>query len=149
MNYVWAKFRKRKGVKDIDLIKYAHNYIRGIDFNPDLAKVAKMHLVLYDDGHTGIFSANALEEIGALKKQAYESGVLDVDEGKFDIILTNPPFGSKGKVTDKRIIAQYDLGYKWKYNRKKKVWEQTKKLQSGQVPDILFIERCLKLLRTG
>jgi type I restriction enzyme M protein len=60
MNYVWSKFRRRKGVKDVDLIKYAHTYIRGIDFNPDLAKVAKMHLVLYDDGHTGIFSVNGL-----------------------------------------------------------------------------------------
>jgi type I restriction enzyme M protein len=149
MNHVWAKFRKRKGVRDIDLLKYAHNYIRGIDFNPDLAKVAKMHLVLYDDGHTGVFSANALEDIEQLKKHGYESGVLDIDTARFDIILTNPPFGGKGKVTDKRIITQYDLAYKWRFNKKTKVWERTKKLQSGQVPDILFIERCLHLLRTG
>lgn len=149
MNYVWAKFRKRKGVKDIDLIKYAHNYIRGIDFNPDLAKVAKMHLVLYDDGHTGVFSANALEEIGKLNKQGNEAGVLDVGAEKFDIILTNPPFGSKGRVTDKRILAQYDLAHKWKFNKTTKRWEKTKKLHNGQVPDILFIERCLKFLRVG
>ena len=149
MNHVWTKFRKRKGVKDIDLLKYAHTYIRGIDFNPELAKVAKMHLVLYDDGHTGVFSANALEEIDVLKRQGYESGVLDIDLEHFDLILTNPPFGSKGKVTDKRILGQYDLAYKWKRNKKTKLWDRTKKLQSGQVPDILFIERCLKSLKVG
>lgn len=149
MNHVWAKFRKRKNIKDIDLIKYAHNYIRGIDFNPDLAKVAKMHMVLYDDGHTGIFSANTLEEGTVLKKQATEAGVLDLEPEGFDLILTNPPFGSKGKVTDKRILEQYDLGYKWKFNKNTQRWEKTKNLLKGQVPDILFIERCLQFLKNG
>lgn len=149
MNYVWAKFRRRKGVKDVDLIKYAHNYIRGIDFNPDLAKVGKMHMVLYDDGHTGIFSANSLEGWDRLKSQAVSSGVREIEPDKYDVILTNPPFGSKGKVTDKRILAQYDLAYKWKFNKTNGEWEKTKKLQKGQVPDILFINRCLQFLREG
>ena len=149
MNYVWEKFRKRKGVKDIDLLKYAHNYIRGIDFNPDLAKVAKMHLVLYDDGHTGVFGVNALEEMEHLRKQGHEAGVHNIEPECYDVILTNPPFGSKGKITDKRILLQYDLAYKWKRDRRTNTWERTKKLQNGQVPDILFIERCLAFLRPG
>jgi len=149
MNYVWTKFRRRKGVKDVDLVKYAHNYIRGIDFNPDLAKVGKMHMVLYDDGHTGIFSANSLEEWDRLKAQAIASGVREIEPEKYDLILTNPPFGSKGKVTDKRILAQYDLAYKWKFNKTSSEWGKTKKLQKGQVPDILFINRCLQFLRKG
>lgn len=149
MNHVWAKFRKRRNFKDVDVIKYAHNYIRGIDFNPDLAKVAKMHMVLYDDGHTGIFAANSLEEWGKLAAQAEAAGVREIAAGVFDLILTNPPFGAKGKITDKRILAQFELGHKWKYDRKTHRWTITKKLQKGQVPDILFIERCLQFLRIG
>lgn len=149
MNYVWAKFRKRKAVKEVDLIKYAHNYIRGIDFNPDLAKVSKMHMVLYDDGHTGIFSANSLETWEVLKKQAMEVGVLDVDPTSFDLILTNPPFGSKGRITDKRILGQFELGHSWRFDKATQRWEPTKTLQKSQVPDILFIERCLQFLGAG
>jgi len=149
MNYVWSKFRRKKRFKDVDLIKYAHNYIRGIDFNPDLAKVAKMHMVLYDDGHTGIFSANSLEEWSVLKKQASEAGVLGVEPESFDLILTNPPFGSKGKITDKRILSEFRLGYKWRLDKTTGRMVQTKKLLKAQVPDILFIERCLEFLGTG
>lgn len=149
MNYVWAKFRKRKTAKEVDLIKYAHNYIRGIDFNPDLAKVSKMHMVLYDDGHTGIFSANSLETWEVVKKQAMEAGVLDISPASFDLILTNPPFGSKGRITDKRILSQFELGYSWRFDKATQRWEPTKTLQKGQVPDILFIERCLEFLRSG
>lgn len=149
MNHVWTQFRKRKSVREVDLLKYAHNYIRGIDFNPDLAKVAKMHLVLYDDGHTGVFSANALEEFDEIAHRAQEAGVTGVEPDTFHIILTNPPFGSKGKVTDKRILSQYELAHKWKQDKKTGHWEKTKKLMKGQAPDILFVERCLQLLRPG
>ena len=36
----------------------------------------------------------------------------------FDILLTNPPFGSKIKVEGESILQQYDLGHKWKQNSK-------------------------------
>jgi hypothetical protein len=47
--------------------------IRGMDINPDLAKVAKMHMVLYDDGHIGIFAENAMVkfQIFYLLRDAY------------------------------------------------------------------------------
>jgi len=150
MRYVWDKFKKADpSTKAVDLVKYAHTYIKGIDFNPDLAKVEKMHMVLYDDGHTGIFSTNSLERINFIKKKARESMVSDIDFGKFDIILTNPPFGSKGKIENKQILEQFDLGYKWKLNKETGKYEKTDNLVSGQVPDILFVERCLDFLREG
>jgi len=59
MNYVKEKFIKerpdKKSKANEFLKEYAHAHIAGIDVNPDLAKVAKMHMILYDDGHTGIF----------------------------------------------------------------------------------------------
>lgn len=136
---------KREKVKNL-IRDYAHTYIRGIDINPDLAKVAKMHMVLYDDGHTGIFTANSLESLDKLNETSLKakSGELKTE---FKVLMTNPPFGSKGKVTDRRILRQFDLGYKWKKDKRTGRWRRTDVLRDGQVPDILFIERCLQFLQ--
>lgn len=154
MNYIKEKFLKeRPGLenKATDFLKeYAHAYVSGADINPDLAKVAKMHMVLYDDGHSGIFCANSLLPFDELVRIAEKAGVsraLRPYLGNFKILMTNPPFGSKGKVTDKRILQNFGLGYKWKKEKDGK-WVKTNKIL-GQTPEILFIERSLQLLDKG
>jgi type I restriction enzyme M protein len=156
MNYVKEKFIKerpdKKSKANEFLKEYAHAHIAGIDINPDLSKVAKMHMILYDDGHTGIFCANSLLPLDELEDIATKSGVprsLRPYPNWFDVLMTNPPFGSKGKITDKRILKQFELGYKWKQDKTTGKWIKTDELQNGQVPDILFIERCLQLLKDG
>lgn len=154
MKYVWETIDKNRPDLEektrIDMkVRYAHTYIRGIDINPDLAKVAKMHMVLYDDGHTGIWSGNSLEEFSVLEEITMEHNRPQIKEDCADIVMTNPPFGSKGKVTDKRILRQFELGYKWRQDKETGKWIKTNQLQNGQVPDILFIERCLQLLKDG
>lgn len=156
MNHVKNEFiRQRPEMKEREneFVKdYAHAYIEGIDINPDLAKVAKMHMVLYDDGHTGIFAANSLLPLNELVSIAEKTGVprsLRPEPESFKVLMTNPPFGTKGKVTDKTILRQFELGYKWKKDKKTGKWEKTNELQNGQVPDILFIERCLQFLDNG
>lgn len=151
MNEVRSQFEKGRrelNKKEIaGFVKdYAHAYIRGIDINPDLAQVAKMHMILYDDGHTGIFAANSLISFEELSEISANAGAGPLKKNSFKILTTNPPFGSKGKVTDKRILRSYELGYKWKKDKKTNQWVKTDQLQKGQVPDILFIERCLRLL---
>ena len=155
MNYIKEKFLKERPElqnKATDFIKeYAHAYISGIDINPDLAKVAKMHMVLYDDGHSGIFCANSLLDFNELIRIAEKAGVsraLRPEPGNFKVLMTNPPFGSKGKVTDKRILQNFELGYKWKQEKDGR-WIKTNKILDGQIPEILFIERSLQLLAEG
>jgi len=152
MNYIKEKFVKERPelkTKSTDFLKeYAHAYLSGIDINPDLAKVAKMHMVLHDDGHTGIFCANSLLPVNELVRLAEKATVprtLHPHEGQFKILMTNPPFGSKGKVTDKRILAEFQLGHKWKKEDDGR-WVKTNKVLDGQIPEILFIERSLQLL---
>lgn len=60
-----------------------------------------------------------------------------------------PPFGSKIPITDKSLLGQYELGFKWKKNEQTGEWERVDKVLDKQVPQILFIERCLQLLRPG
>lgn len=148
MRHVWNQIEEK--VKDpVDAyrvkVDYAIENIRGIDFNPDLARVSKMRMVLEDDGHTGIFSENSLESFDVLKKTAQKAEATKIRKEGFKVILTNPPFGSKGKVQNKEILKNYDLGHKWKINKETSQFEKENKLQD-QVPDILFIERCLDFL---
>lgn len=153
------KWIKKKFVKDnpelgnkVDgyLKDYAHRYICGIDINPDLVRVAKMRLILYDCSRISIFTANSLLSFGELVSLAEKSGIppsLSPNMESFDILMTNPPFGTKGKITDKRILENFDLGHKWV--RIGREWRKTNKLLASVAPEILFIERCLQLLNHG
>jgi type I restriction enzyme M protein len=156
MLHVWDKIEKAKHLNELERkdrkYTFARYYVRGIDINPDLAKVAKMHMVVYDDGHTGIFCEDSLADFDSLHEAAVQMGAIpgkETLEGGFRALLTNPPFGTKGKVTDKNILLQYDLGHKWKLDKKLSRWIKSDALLPGQTPEILFIERCLQFLRIG
>lgn len=123
---------------------FALKNLIGIDFNPSLVRVSKMRMILEEDGHTGIFHANSLDAFDNIKKSAKIANSLNVDKDSVQIILTNPPFGKKGKVTDKTILKQFDLGHQWK--KTNGVYEKTEKIADNQVPDILFVERCINFL---
>ncbi len=122
--------------------------ISGIEINPSVAEVAMLRTLLEGGNEKNILCANALKQIDQISNIAKEFGILEVEfRKKYDLILTNPPFGTQGRITDKKILASYQLGYKWKYNDKK--WIKTNLLQIGQSPEILFIERCVDLLKIG
>lgn len=127
--------------------EYASTHIKGVDFDNDLTKVAKMYMVMVDDGHTGIWTSNSLIPFDEFIRNTRGTITL---EGA-DIIITNPPFGSKGKVEDPNILSEYDFGYAWKKDKKTGQFQKGKLLAGkkggGQVPDILFIERCVEFLK--
>lgn len=112
---------------------YVRERIRGIEFNPDVALSAMIRLAFEGGAGTEIICANALIENEQLNNA-------------FDIVLTNPPFGSKGKIEDQRILKSYLLSRRWNRTSNDE-WEVTRNVLAGQSPEILFIEKCLKLLR--
>ncbi|RMG41211.1 MAG: restriction endonuclease subunit M/S [Methanobacteriota archaeon] len=125
----------RRNFPNIAMSHYIKEKIRGVEFNPDIALSASMRIVF--EGGTGkeIIRANALADIGDL-------------DGQFDIVLTNPPFGSKGKIKASKILKSYELAHKWRKSGNK-TWERLGTLLSGQSPEILFIEKSLRLLKPG
>ncbi len=114
---------------------YIQEHIRGIEFNPDVTLSAMIRLAFEGSAGTEIICANALLEDEQLN-------------GAFDIVLTNPPFGSKGKVEDQKILESYLLARRWSRTHSQG-WEVTRNVLAGQSPEILFIEKSLKLLRPG
>lgn len=117
----------------------ANRYLTGIDFNPILVRAAQMNLVMHGDGSTNVFHANSLVPPGEWPAEPPNDLVHHVLPGTFDIILTNPPFGSKIPIDDPHVLEQFDLAR----------FEAAGGRRSSMPPEQLFIERCLHLLKPG
>lgn len=155
----WTDDEKRLFQQRIAEIAQANFF--GFDLNPDLVKATKMNMVMNNDGSGNIFQTDSL-----LPPHAWESdfrkrlaSALDIRKsdlrnpqgiGFFDVIVTNPPFGSKIPIKDPHILEQFTLGHIWTRDKKASDhWSPTKRLQSSVPPEQLFIERCFQLLKPG
>lgn len=129
--------------------------IYGTDANPRMARTAKMNMIMHGDGHGGVH---------------HHDGLLNVNgifENRFDIILTNPPFGARvdkdlkisetDRFTDEAKIEEYKKRYGEEEYEKAlsqvndnvgKSLLSLYKIGSG-LTEVLFIERCLNLLKPG
>lgn len=132
------------------------NCIYGTDANPRMARTAKMNMIMHGDGHGGVHHHDGLLNI---------NGIWD---GRFDVILTNPPFGSRvdkdikiteaDKFTDETKIKAYIERYGNEYlNALKQVNDHIGESLLDQfgvgklsgLTEVLFIDRCINLLKPG
>lgn len=131
----------------------------GFDINPDLVKATKMNMVMNDDGSSHIFQANSLlpphEWSDEFREKLADALHIEADDlrnqntlGYFDVIVTNPPFGSKIPIKDRNILEQFELAQIWAKEGENR-WVKTGRLQSSVPPEILFIERCVQFLKPG
>ncbi|WP_179007839.1 N-6 DNA methylase [Winogradskyella forsetii] len=145
--------------------KLSHYSIYGTDANPRMARTAKMNMIMHGDGHGGVHHNDGLLNV---------NGIFDE---RFDVILTNPPFGARVekslKVTELDLPSVDKLEkYKVRYhNYEEKVVEPLKEWANyinkkdkskgkpildlfevgkwSTLTEVLFIERCLNLLKPG
>lgn len=147
LRYIWKKLENEavkynwnsENLKE-EKLEVALNKIKGIDKDYFLAKVAKAYMAILGDGKSGIFCEDSLEKPSSWDEKTQ----IKIDEGKFSILLTNPPFGSKIPVTGREKLSQYDLAYKWKCVDDE--WFKENKLKDKEAPQVLFIERDINLL---
>lgn len=132
----------------------------GFDINPDLVKATKMNMVMNNDGSGNILQTNSLlpphewtNEFRTRLAEALHIDSVGIRNHKtialFDVIVTNPPFGSKIPIKDKNILEQFELAHIWENDKKTGTWKMTDRLQSSVPPEILFIERCTQFLVPG
>jgi len=134
----------------------SYDCIFGTDANPRMSRTAKMNMIMHGDGHGGVHHNDGLLNV---------NGIFD---DRFDIILTNPPFGSRvektlkiteaDKYKDQARIAKYRKRYGAAYDKALQQIENNidKSLLSlydtgkmSTLTEVLFIERCLNLLKPG
>ena len=152
LEHVWAKINEdserlqsREDVRLRKRIDIAMRCFRGIDKDSFLAKVSKAYMALIGDGRGGIFCENSLnrpEEWDVIASQTIRLNT-------FDVVVTNPPFGAKIPIRGQQLLSQYDLGYKWSRNKETGQMEKTPSLNPDRPPQLLFLERCLQLLKSG
>ncbi|MFB3766399.1 MAG: restriction endonuclease subunit M [Methanotrichaceae archaeon] len=152
LEHVWQQLEKEAEEKKWTAVlldrkkrEVASKFFRGIDKDSFLAKVTKAYMAIIGDGRGGVFCENSLLPPIEWKPHAQDS----IKLGTFNVLFTNPPFGTKIPVKGYNILSQYDLGYKWKRNKQNGIMEKTTELYDDQPPQILFLERCLQLLGPG
>lgn len=134
----------RRSYSEPNTVHYAAQNLVGFDINRGIARIAKMKLLLESTDAAHITYANTLE---CSPQEIINAHPLAAERGGFDIVLANPPFGTTGKITNRQTLANFDLGRKW--TQHKGVFHRTNEILGGQVTEILFVERCLGLLREG
>jgi type I restriction enzyme M protein len=147
LGHVWDKLdqkAKHIGWTDETLTrkkKDASDYFMGIDKDSFLVKIAKTSMALLGDGRTNIFCENSLKNPSEWTEVCRSI----IKFRNSDVILTNPPFGAKIQIKGEQILSQYELAYKWIL--KDSEWIKSNILVESRPPQILFIERCIQLLR--
>ena len=138
------------------MMSLSQSCIYGTDANPRMARTAKMNMIMHGDGHGGVH---------------HNDGLLNVNgifENRFDVILTNPPFGARldktlkiteaDKYTDAARIKRYTEKYGDAYTEALKQVNDhigdalISLFDTGKIAaltEVLFIERCLNLLKPG
>lgn len=134
----------------------SYNCIYGTDANPRMARTAKMNMIMHGDCHGGVHHHDGLLNV---------NGIWD---GRFDVILTNPPFGSRvdrdikiteaDRFTDEAKINAYIKRYGEEYRAALKqvndhigesILDQFGVGKLSGLTEVLFIDRCLNLLKPG
>jgi len=138
-------------------IKYlSKKSIFGTDANPRMARVSKMNMIMHGDGHNGIHHNDGLLNVNGIFR------------GRFDCIFTNPPFGTTysktlptvekdDKYTNEDMIEYYSNIYPNYEEEMKQVTDNFGKPirnlfevgKTSGATEVLFIERCLTLLKAG
>jgi type I restriction enzyme M protein len=137
---LWNDFDKQR-VRDIIADVAKQNFF-GFDINPDLVKATKMNMVMNNDGSGNILRENSLlpphewnSDFKSTLAKALGIEITDLTHhskiGFFDVIVTNPPFGSKIPIDDSHILSQFDIA----------------KRSKSMPPEQVFIERCVQLLK--
>ena len=118
-----------------DLVRdVANSNFFGIDFNPFLVKVSQMNMVMHGDGSANIVHANSLDTPSNWNDEAKRT----IHLGEFDIVVTNPPFGTKAVIDNPDILGQFEL-----------TTFDASSPRTSLPPEQLFIERCLDFLKPG
>lgn len=116
-----------------DLHEFKFFHLHGIEKSDRMVRIAMTDMMLHDDGHTNIRNQDAL-----LSFDNYPDVIALRDDGKqdpavFDVIVTNPPFGSIMKQEVMEMLGRFDLGHKKK-----------------SLPlEVMGLERSLQFLKPG
>jgi len=123
---------------------FAIKSIHGMELDNFLTKVCKAYMALIGDGKGAVFVGDSLEIPNNWDLRIRQH----IGLSRFNVVITNPPFGKDLKIVGEEKLSQFELGHKWKLDKKNNQYIKTK-VEQKKAPQILFIERCLDFLVEG
>lgn len=120
---------------------FAQSNLYGIEINEQIARTAKMNMIIHDDGHTNVVAADGLRPAEVIQ---IKTGNYGFQYSKYDFIITNPPFGSSVKQTEKAYMHQY------RFATRDVDWLNPRSVASerpNQSTEVVLIQGCYKQVR--
>lgn len=117
----------------------------GIDKDGYLARLTRLRMALQFDTDFSIVPADSL----AWDEEGFVNTKNAKNHGKYSLCLTNPPFGRKIVSLSDSDKHKFELAHKWKYSKKIGVFSKSNDVEKNVPPQILFVERCISLLKKG
>ncbi len=119
-------------------------HLYGIDKDTYLARLAIIHITLLTGAYPTVINGDSISLNNgqkSIREYLPKDGV--------DVILTNPPFGVRIVAASPEVLETFDLAHKWTKDPKTGLLRPSDKIQSNVPPQVLFVERCLSLLKPG
>ena len=130
---------KKSGYNNDEIENSIQDCILGVDKDDYLTRLAKIHFACLVGSIPQIKCADSIE---------WDNEILGDSEEKYDFIVTNPPFGSNIISGSNETLNKYQLAYKWKSTKNNKSIK-TEVLNEKVPPQVVFIERCIRLVKKG
>jgi type I restriction enzyme M protein len=160
--YALDKVRKQADeYYDIDTAKhfnhwhgFAEKNLFGIEISDQISRVAKMNMIIHDDGHTNVVTFDGLFNIEHIAKTTGNPGF---KANSFDFIVTNPPFGSIAKQSEKAYMrVDTNTAPYYDFSLKEMNWidaaikgKHAATGRESQSTEVLFVEQCHNFLKEG
>lgn len=139
-----ARYWIEEGFSTREISKFSTENFFGIDKDDYLVNLAKLHISLLTGGKPNIFCGDSLalqNDLSVIREKIEIVG--------FDVVLANPPFGVNIIAANSEVLEQFKLARKWKFYPALNKWLPTSEIKHKVPPQVLFIERCISLLKTG
>ena len=122
---------------------FAEKNLYGIEISGGISQTAKMNMIIHDDGHTNVITADGLDSFENFIRKNNK-----FQKNTFNFIFTNPPFGSSIPAS-KPYFEDFSFAKSEVYFIDKIIDKKSPKDLSTQKSEILFLERYFEFLKEG
>ncbi|EJQ4960476.1 N-6 DNA methylase [Campylobacter upsaliensis] len=122
---------------------FAEKNLYGIEISGGISQTAKMNMIIHDDGHTNVITADGLDSFENFIKKNNK-----FQKNTFNFIFTNPPFGSSIPAS-KPYFEDFSFAKSEVHFIDKIIDKKSPKDLSTQKSEILFLERYFEFLKEG
>ena len=122
---------------------FAEKNLYGIEISGGISQTAKMNMIIHDDGHTNVITADGLDSFENFIKKNNK-----FQKNTFNFIFTNPPFGSSIPAS-KPYFEDFSFAKSEVHFIDKIIDKKSPKDLSAQKSEVLFLERYFEFLKEG